>query len=580
MVWYWNPEEAGKTVYTQKDLDTFTHILYLNIPADTIAKYRRQDAGTRDRPSLSVSDLNQWQEAEKKQLSQLCRKHRILFSVVSPRPTILHRVSDLLHHFQTQSEEQSLSLARMKLDDALATYRGKLKTVVVLDGDRTLAAEDTGKLFWKIVSKSEQLRSKEDPLKELFNSSMQYSYTAFCQATLLYEDAVDDQEFECVCHDVALAVQMHSDFVSLLQEVARHEHVQAVVITCGLRRVWEKVLEIQGLSKTVKVIGGGRISDGLVVTAAVKTALVTRLKEVYRVYVWVFGDSLLDLGMMGKADRAIVVVGDQRARSHRMDAELSNALDKHGLRACQVVLPANAPPRLDTTILPLIQLGQQELHAIMRHDSHHVGVEVIDATNRNATKLLTTPTRDAKVTGPALRKAHRRIGRYLVTEFLTEMIGLEEYQITHVLGIPTSGFQLLHEKQTTIVALMRGGEPMASGVSEALPLAVFVHASRPEDLKAHHIDGQLTVLLVDSVVNTGNSVIEFVQRVLNLSPTIRVVIIASVVQSQSVSENSQIQALRHRTNISLVALRLSDTKYTGSRETDTGNRLFNTTHLP
>ncbi len=63
-------------------------------------------------------------------------------------------------------------------------------------------------------------------------------------------------------------------------------HVSAVVISCGLRHVWDKMLEREGLSKTVKVIGGGRIADGVVVTAAVKGALVTHIRNTHQMYVW------------------------------------------------------------------------------------------------------------------------------------------------------------------------------------------------------------------------------------------------------------------------------------------------------
>lgn len=68
-----------------------------------------------------------------------------------------------------------------------------------------------------------------------------------------------------------------------------------------------QVLEREGLSKNMKVIGGGRIADGFIVTAAVKAALVARLRDVHQTYVWAFGDSLLDLEMLSKADQAIVV---------------------------------------------------------------------------------------------------------------------------------------------------------------------------------------------------------------------------------------------------------------------------------
>jgi hypothetical protein len=115
------------------------------------------------------------------------------------------------------------------------------------------------------------------------------------------------------------------------------------------------------------------------------------------------------------------------------------------------------------------------------------------------------------------------------------MIGVEEYPIPHVQGHQTSGYRLLHEQQTSIVALMRGGEAMALGVNEAFPLAMFVHASRPDDIMLHHLQGQLTVVLVDSVVNSGKTVVQFVQHVRNLHATIRIVVITGVAQAQSVS---------------------------------------------
>lgn len=186
-----------------------------------------------------------------------------------------------------------------------------------------------------------------------------------------------------------------------------------------------------------------------------------------------------------------------------------------------------------------------------------------------------TPMRNAMVAGPALREVHRRAGWYLATEFLAEVIGVEEYPIPHVLGHQTSGYRLRHEKKTLIVALMRGGEPMALGVNEALPLAMFVHANRPEDIKLHHLQQKRTIVLVDSVVNSGKTVGQFVQHIRNLSSSIHIVVVAGIVQARSVSEGS----LAGHTDFSLVALRLSDDQFTGRGTTDTGNRLFNTTHL-
>ena len=573
-------EEAGLPVYSQNDLDTFTHVLYLDVPPEVVAQ-RRLDDTERSRPSTSVTHIHKWQQAEKTQLRRLCRHHGILFSLVSPHPTLLNKVLTLLRDFWHHTEKYNLSQAESRLDEALVAGKVQLETVLVMDADRTLAAEDTGALFWERVSSSRRPEDEECPLKTLFSSPLGYSYTAFRQATLLYEETANDQDFDALCQDVASAVTMHPEILSLLQLVAEKEHVRAVIVSCGLRHVWDKVLKREGLSKTVEVIGGGRIADGFVVTAAVKAALVARLRDVHQKYVWAFGDSLLDLEMLSKADQAIVVVGEEQTRSKTMDAALMNAIDNDGLRARQAVLPSNASPRLNTIKLPLIQLTEHEfVDSVLCRRSRHAGIQVLHATDRNSTKLLMTPTRDANVAGPALREAHRRVGWYLATEFLADVIGVEEYPITHVQGHDTSGHRLLHEQQTSIVALMRGGEAMALGVNDAFPLAMFVHASRPADIMLHHLQGKLTVVLVDSVVNSGKTVVQFVQHVRNLHATIRIVIIAGVVQAQSVSGGSHAQSLARHAELSLVALRLSDNKFTGRGSTDTGNRLFNTTHLP
>jgi phosphoserine phosphatase len=389
---------------------------------------------------------------------------------------LLDYVTSLIRNFLHHTEKDNLSRAGSQLDEAVLAYQGKLETMLILDADRTLAAEDTGKLFWDcakgFLSQSGVSGwpfTEEDPLKNLFSSPLGYSHGAFRQAVLLYEEVTDEQKFEDLCVMAEVQVKMYPEMISLLKKVAEIDHVGAVVVTCGLRRVWEKVLARNGLSH-VKVIGGGNLADNLIVTAGIKAALVTRSQKLHQLFAWAFGDSPLDLEMLKKANQAIIVVGEESARSKTMDTALLNAIDSEGFKARQVVLPNSAKPRLETAKLPLIQLSDQDLiDSIFARRDLHSAIQVLHATNRGAAKLLMTPMRDATISDPALREAHRHVGWYLATEFLTQVIGLEEYPIQHVQGHTTTGHQLLHEKQTTIVALMRGGEPMALGVNDAFP---------------------------------------------------------------------------------------------------------------
>ena len=206
-----------------------------------------------------------------------------------------------------------------------------------------------------------------------------------------------------------------------------------MIVSCDLRAIWERVLEREGLSNTVRVIGGGRISDGFVVTPEVKAALVSRLQDVHQKYVWAFGDSPLDMEILKKADQAIIVVGEEQTRSKSMDAALTDAIDNHGLQARQVLLPSNVSPRLDTTKIPLIQITGDFIESVL-HQRIQNGLQVLHATEKSAARLLMTPMRDARNAGAVLREARRHVGWYLATDFLVDAVGLDEYEIPHVQG--------------------------------------------------------------------------------------------------------------------------------------------------
>jgi len=577
---FWSEgQEAGTQVYTEKDLETYTHILYLDVEPGIVAHRRDFDKKRIDRGAVSVAHLHKWQEAEKEILRSICREHGILFLPMSRYATSVNKVVTLLHDFQSHDEQHNREKAVCALEDVVALGHGFLESMLVIDGDKTLAAEDTGELFWKKLSVAGVLGNDKDPLSTLFSSPLGYSYTAFRQATVLYEEMASDEDFEALCQEVAAEVKMHVEFRTLLKSLGHLNHVRAVIVTCGLRRIWELIVENSDLSDTVKVIGGGRISDGFVVDPLVKAALVTRLHDSHHMFVRAFGDSRLDLPMLEKADDAIVVVGKMETRSQSMEAALEDAIDKRGLQASQVLIPSSVAPRLKNSFklkLPVISITKADF---IRSVSDQTP-PIMSVSESNAAKLLMTPMRDANNSGPSLREAHRRVGWYLATELVSDVIGVDEYSIPHVQGNETQGYRLRDEQKTLIVPLMRGGEPMAFGVNDALPLAMLVHAKEPVDLKPHHLQGQRNIILVDSVINTGKSVMDFVQHIRSLDATTRIVIVAGVVQDECIRKGGLLNlALAGDVNLNLISLRYSKRKFVGKKATDTGNRLFNTIHL-
>ncbi|RYP26224.1 hypothetical protein DL768_011789 [Monosporascus sp. mg162] len=579
---FWSADEAeGRRVVTQNDLESYTHIFYLGVPPEVIACRRLEDT-TRSRTELSVDHLRRWQSAEITELRKLCRLHGILFSVVPEGGSFnASRFCSLIRDARVHTEEENLSRVMQRLDELLASDLDRVETILLTDADRTLASDDTGQLFWEKLAKSKASRNDGYPLKTIFGGPMGYSYSAFRQATLMYEEATDMLEFENICEAIASEIKLN-EISGLLEQLKVRKHVRPVVVTCGLRLVWEKVLGRAGLS-FVDVIGGGRITDGFVITPAVKAAIVNRLRIGHRKYVWAFGDSPVDIPMLSRADQAVVVVCEEHHRSKTMESALQNAIGSEGLRARQVLLPHTASPRLSATELPSIRLDEEFIKTIAHGRALPASTskaQVLDATGKQAARLLMTPTRDSRVSGHRLREAHHHVGRYLAVEYVAEILGLEEYSIPHVQGHQTGGYRVRNEQQTLIVALMRGGEPMALGVSDALPSAVFMHANRAEDIARRHLEGQRAVVLVDSVINSGGTLVDFVRHIRGLDSTIRIVTVTGVLQEKAVSEGKLAHALASDIRLSVVALRLSENKFTGRGSTDTGNRLFNTTHLP
>ncbi|ROT41664.1 hypothetical protein SODALDRAFT_125524 [Sodiomyces alkalinus F11] len=590
--------KEGNQVITPMDLAVFTHIFYIHVPAEVISQRRLSDK-ERDRPPASVDHLRKWQNTEEARLRLLCRQNRIIFTVVPHHTCLANRISVLLRNVASHTEENNMDRVQKRLDAIVraANNRGRIHRMLVFDGDKTLAPVDTGALFWKAASAAGVVETDEIqgcPLKALFGSPMGYSYAAFRQASFLYGENIDDQDFEQLCAEVASMVTIHPEFLSFLCLLEADNNVGAVVLTCGLRQIWEKVLERESLLGIVKVIGTGRVADpdSFIVTANVKAAVVEHLQRAHRTRVWAFGDSTLDLPMLRAADEAIVVVCEEQIRSRSMEASLHRAVDHEGFRARQLLLPNDTKPRLSIGCLPLVGLDDQDfLESIFtsvhlkkarpRHEGFEPGrVRVIGASGTGASQLLMTPMRDARISGPALRKAHRVVGRYMATTYLTEVIGLEESPIPHVQGYETTGFRLRDEEKTLIVPLMRGGEPMALGVNDAFPGAMFLHAARPEDVKREHLEDLRTVILVDSVINTGKSISEFVKHVSKQREDLRIVVVAGVLQDRAVHKGEYaLDKLSVYGLDAVVPFRVSENKYTGRGTTDTGNRLFNTVHL-
>ncbi|KAF2161928.1 hypothetical protein M409DRAFT_27654 [Zasmidium cellare ATCC 36951] len=567
---FWNDVARDYAeVWTDSDAKVFTHVIYLAVDGEKLAGFVEQDESRPDRGLKPADQLDYWRDEEISQLKKHCADNSkdVMFKTVTQgMNSTLDEVKQLIDG-RNHDEKSNRDRVAATLKAALEPLSPALDAVLLIDGDKTLAPHDTGALLQKqIIGPG----PRKDPLPGIFNTHG-YTFTGFREAAMEYEKEGSDAHFIGECEKVVRRVKMHPEFVYLLQQVAGSQSVRALVVTSGLRIIWERVLEQAELSHVVRAIGGGREKD-YVVTPKIKAMIARVLKE-NGLYVLALGDSVIDLPMLLQADEAIVVTGDEKSRSKSMEVEVKRAIAKDCLQARQILLPPTVSARLDGEKLPHIRLEDLSVTNALFGTFEHV-----EATGKTAAKLLMTPNRDAAVHGPALREAHRNVGRYLATEYLSEYLGLQQYQTQHVQpGKSADGYRLFHEKITLLIPLMRRGEPMAFGVSDIFLLAAFLHAKQPADIEKKHLRGMANAILVDGVVNSGDSLVEFIKRVRELRPSVRIVALSGVTQEDAVKNLPG--KLAGCGGVTLFSLRTSENKFTGKGGTDTGARLFGTTEM-
>lgn len=183
-------------------------------------------------------------------------------------------------------------------------------------------------------------------------------------------------------------------------------------------------------------------------------------------------------------------------------------------------------------------------------------------------RLFVNATRQADLAGPALADAHREVGCRLAGSVAQHLI-LEHVAINHVVGA-SSGVRIKPGSEPIIVAVMRAGLFLAEGIWSAMPSSSFVLYDGDVSLQAIPAR-ERTVVIVDSVINTGRSIREVLSAVRLLEPS--KIVVAALVAYRSNLE----MLVGEFPDVDFHVARMSDRSYVGRGGTDTGARLFGTT---
>jgi len=197
-------------------------------------------------------------------------------------------------------------------------------------------------------------------------------------------------------------------------------------------------------------------------------------------------------------------------------------------------------------------------------------------TERHIVQLLASESRRTDTTPHALSRAHVALGRFLAGE-LVERLALDPCDIQHPQGV-RSGWRVADEASIVLLPFMRAGLYAADGVREVLQNSqvLHVHPERSVGLSAGELAGLDALgarvgVIVDAVVNTGATLEPVLAQLRGRFE--RVYMLALVAPAETANRLE-----RDWPQVEFLFARTSTNQYVGAGTTDTGNRLFGTTH--
>lgn len=187
-------------------------------------------------------------------------------------------------------------------------------------------------------------------------------------------------------------------------------------------------------------------------------------------------------------------------------------------------------------------------------------------TSKKAAQLLATQSRRADISATTLCNIHVEMGKLMAYEMLEEF-ELTSIEIQHVQGVK-SGVDIVNKDRIVILPLMRAGLYAAEGIRSVFIDSHFIVADNITNT-TYDFTNQ-TIIVVDAVINTGKSIENVLQTLLTFNVN-KIIVVTLILQKEALQLTQKYPA------ISFYALRISENKYVGTKGTDTGNRLFNTT---
>ncbi len=187
---------------------------------------------------------------------------------------------------------------RQELERTLSPYlrdHARGGWCLVIDADRTLSPDDTGRRVGRILGVNEEIRAAFE--------THGYSEAAFSRVAAIW-GCVDNERYFAAITEVADTTKIHAAWDTILEAV--RGRVPVVVVTAGIPHVWRRILTDARHFDALVVGGCNQALDPYLVCPETKAELVAIVQE-HGLRVAAAGDSPIDLPMLMRADAALFV---------------------------------------------------------------------------------------------------------------------------------------------------------------------------------------------------------------------------------------------------------------------------------
>ncbi|MHA1758143.1 MAG: uracil phosphoribosyltransferase [Promethearchaeota archaeon] len=202
---------------------------------------------------------------------------------------------------------------------------------------------------------------------------------------------------------------------------------------------------------------------------------------------------------------------------------------------------------------------------------------IYNFSNKKAIQILATQSRRVDITPWELSCVHQEMGKFMAYQIIEE-VDLEDCEINHPQG-KKLGKCIKDEENIIILSFIRAGVYVSNGIRFVFQRSptYYITSDRVHGFNKKEL-GKLpklknkTIILVDSVINTGETIIPVIQQIQSMYPK-KIIITCLVIFHETVEKLESLFP-----NVKFYYARSSTNFYVGKGTIDTGNRLFGTFH--